>query len=274
MAHRWNLSITRVSLIGLLLLGSFIAAFAQNEYKLIKKVPLKGVYMTTDRFGFCYVVNGKNQALKIDNKGEISKYYDINVFGDISVLDATNPLRVLLFFEGYATVVILDRTMTEKVRMPLFERGFNPIEAISSSQDNNIWVYDAVEFRLKKLNDDLRVIVKSEDLSMQLGTILSPNFMLQRDNYLYVNDPEKGIFIFDLFGTYVKTIPIMGLVDFQKFGQKLVYFQEGKLYTYDLLTLKTQEIALPISDSPIIDAHIQQGMLYVLHKNGLALYAY
>ena len=245
-----------------------------NNYTLIKQLPLQGKYITTDKFGNAYVVNEKNQALKINNQGDIVKYHNINSFGQLSLMDATNPLKIILFFEEYATLVLLDRTMTETGRLTLYEKGFNQVNAVCSSQDNHIWIYDAVEYKLKKLDDNLNVVEESEDITTQLGIMVSPTFILQQDNYIYLNDPEKGIFVFDLFGTYYKIIPLKGITDFQKLNDQFIYYKNGKLNAYNLATLNLSVIDLPVCTEEIIDVHIQSNRLYLLHKKGLALYAY
>jgi len=77
-----------------------------------------------------------------------------------------------------------------------------------------------------------------------------------------------------VFGAFSQTIPLKGLDDFQVFKQQLVYFKEGKLYSYNLQTFDTRQIPLPEVSGTILDVHIQSERLVVLTDTELLVYAY
>jgi hypothetical protein len=80
--------------------------------------------------------------------------------------------------------------------------------------------------------------------------------------------------VFDLFGAFSQTIPLKDLDDFQVFKQQLVYFKDGKLYSYNLQTFDTRQIPLPEVTGTILDVHIQSERLVVLTDTELLVYAY
>ena len=53
--------------------------------------------------------------------------------------------------------------------------------------------------------------------------------MLEHNNYLYLNCPQIGIYVFDIFGAFSKVISIKGLSHFQVSDQ-LIYFQKDSVF--------------------------------------------
>jgi hypothetical protein len=66
--------------------------------------------------------------------------------------------------------------------------------------------------------------------------------MLEFNNYLYLNDPNIGIILFDIFGAYFKTLPIKSINKFNVVGNKIYYKKENKFYSYELKNYETEEI--------------------------------
>jgi hypothetical protein len=253
----------------------FSDSFAQSpNYSLIKTIPFKGTYMKMDNFGSTYVVNEKNELHKFKANGDFVHFYSIVGIGKIGFVDVSNPRKVLTYYPRYTTIKILDVTLSDKGSVNLLNSGFDRVNALCLSLDNNIWIYDEITFRLKKLNDNLDIIRQSEDLTTLLQAPVKPNFILEKDNLLFVNDPEIGILVFDIYSTYIKTIPIKGLKEFQKLKDQIFYFHEGKMQSYHLKALQFSEIQLPEINDSIIDVKIQAEHLAILTQNELLLYSY
>ncbi|HAN66531.1 MAG TPA: hypothetical protein DCQ34_09915, partial [Chitinophagaceae bacterium] len=71
---------------------------------------------------------------------------------------------------------------------------------MANSYDNQIWVFDEQEFKLKKISDDGRLLQESADLRQVLDTVPSPVMIMDSDNLVYVYDPSRGFYIFDYYG--------------------------------------------------------------------------
>ena len=99
---------------------------------------------------------------------------------------------------------------------------------------------------------------------------VNPDFMIEQNNKLFLNDSTKGIYVFDVYGTYNKTISIKGLTHFQINNDELIYFKGGKMKSYNLKTLEEAEINLPTSD--ILDARTEKEKLYLLTQKSLDIY--
>lgn len=256
---------------GLLLFPLHVAS-QTPEYKHIKTIPINAANLSSDKLGNCYVVSDKQEVFKISPKGDSLYSYNNNSLGRISFVGTTNPLKILVYYPDYSTIITLDNTLSQTGRVNLLEFGSNSVSAACVAVDNNIWIYDDVLFKLRKFDDKFNLIAESEDLNVQLGFSIYANYLYEKDNYLYLNDPDTCIFVFDSYGTFYKTIPLKGLGSFQKVQDKLVYFKDGKLFSYHLLTFATEEIALPAGDA--ISAVIEKDRLFILKKNQLDVYSY
>jgi hypothetical protein len=268
--HQFQSSTLKLTLASLLF--PFSISAQPSDFKLLKSIPVNATLISPDRLGNLYVVTEKQELLRYNPAGALVYRYNNIALGRISYLGTTNPLKILVYYPDYSTIVTLDNTLSQTSRINLFELGSNKVSAACVSLDNNYWIYDEVIFKLRKFDEKFNILAQSEDLNVLLGISVHANFLLEKDNYLYLNDPETGILVFDLFGTYYKTIPLKGLDGFQKIQDQLVFFKEGKLFTYHLLTFVTQEIALPVTDA--LSASLEKDRLCILRKGLVDVYSH
>ncbi len=253
---------------------SLVAQETDTVYTLLHQLPEKAKSFTTDQLGQCYLISTNNEVIKYDANGKELFRFNNNTLGHLVHIDATDPFNILLYYPDYLTIILLDRTLTQTGEYSLYD--FDIIEAYSVgiSNDNNLWIYDDREFKIKKINREGEVLAKSDDLSMILEIGLQPNFILERHNSIYVNDPDIGILQFDVFGTYVKTIPLKGLSGFQILNKQLVYQSEDEILAFHLQSLATQKIPLPQTISAKDKIRLQKDRLYILQNDQLVLYSF
>jgi hypothetical protein len=151
--------------------------------------------------------------------------------------------------------------------------GYQSITAVGSSIDGRLWFYDNIAFKLKKIDESGTVFRESQALNVLLGQTPNPNFILERDNQVYVNDSALGILVFDQFGSYNKTIPLKGLTRFQILQNQIVYQQGNDLISYHMQTLQQEAITLPDSEG-VIQAAIEKDVLGILKKDHADFYKY
>jgi hypothetical protein len=257
-----------------LALMCWCASLAANDYTLVYSQPIKGTVLTSDKFGAAYVITSKKELYKFSPTANTFVTYSLIKYGQPTHIDASNPLKVMLFFNDYDIIVFLDNTLSEKTVVRLQNLGLQQVEVVCLALDNNIWMYDELIFKLRKVDENLNVIRESDDLSLLFNAMIKPTFLLEADNRLFVNVPNMGVHVFDVFGAFSQTIPLNDLDDFQVFKQQLVYFKEGKLYSYNLQTFDTRQIPLPEVSGTILDVHIQSERLVVLTDTELLVYAY
>lgn len=185
-------------------------------------------------------------------KLNLQKEFSNKNFGSITSADVTNPLRILLYYREFGRVVFLDNTLSLNGEPLALEKLGYPLAILAaSSHDNGIWIYDQPTFELLRFDNNLAVTSRTGNLSQILGTELQPDFLLEKDNHVFLNNPEQGIIVFDVFGTYIKTIPVLHLKTFQVLDDEIVYFQDGQLHAWNLKTAETTLYIDPTTPSAI-----------------------
>jgi hypothetical protein len=252
-----------------------------NAYTLLFEIKTDAKDFTTDKLQNIYLLDAKNEIVKLTPEGKEQFRYPNTTLGEPSYLDATNPFNLLLYFSDFQNVVTLDRTLNLAGEINLQELGFFRVNALGMAGDGNLWIYDEVDFRLKKIGRDGRIILQSADLSLELRQGLRPNFLIERDQQVFLNDSEIGVLVFDVFGRYLKTIPIKGLEDFQVVGRELVFLENHQLQSFHLDAYLQSPLRLPAplanSSKDISEekkVRLEKDRLYILEKGKLQVYQF
>ncbi len=130
-----------------------------------------------------------------------------------------------------------------------------------SSVQNHFWFYDAMKFALIRTDENFKEVSSTGNLAQILGIELNPTSMTEFANRLYLMNPSTGIMVFDIFGTYIKTIPVTGITDFQVFENEIAYLDKNTLIRYNTLLFELKEIELPYICK---SAQIQKNSLILL----------
>ncbi len=245
-----------------------------SSYTLMNTIPIKAKFFTTDKLSQIYVVTEQNEVIKYDSKGVELFRFNNNTLGNLKHIDATDPFNVLLYYPDYMTAIILDRTLNKTIEYNFANLNLIEIKAIGMSNDNKVWLYDELTFKLKKIDRRGQVLIESDDLTMVLFYTIQPNLILERDNNVYVNNPQTGILVFDNFGYYIKTLDFKGLDDFQVVNKQLIFRKNEKLMSFHLQPLILQTIELPAGINKEDKIRIQNNKLFVNKKDKVLIYGF
>jgi len=243
------------------------------DYTLINSVPFsESVYFTTDKLGNAYAVV-ENQVLKYDPSGNPLSNFSENNLGQLTQVDASDPLKPMLFYPDFARMIVLDSKLAMQSSINLRDISiFQPV-VVCTSEEDGYWIYDREDDQLKKISQNLQVVRESGSLLQAIGFQVNPNFMLEKNGYLYLNDPEEGILLFDRYGTYYKTLPYTGLKTFQVIEKDILFVSGSKMMRYDAKALIENEVLIPRVDS-LRAARIEQHQLYLLTSESLNFYSF
>jgi hypothetical protein len=235
-----------------------------------RSIPSTASFITSDNLGNIYTIT--NDVLeKYDRKGNLVKTYSNKSLGKISSVDASNPLKLVLFYKDFSQVLFLDNMLSlsgDPVR--LADLNLEQAQLVSSSHNNGIWLYNQQNFELLRLDQNLQKVQQTGNITQLISQKINPNFLLENNNMVYLNDPSVGILVFDIYGTYYKTIPLKSLTSIQLNDEEIFYFSDKKLKSFHLKTLEEKNYPLP--DSTAIAARIEKEGLFLLKKNSLEIY--
>lgn len=247
---------------------------ATESYRHLFTIETTATDFTVDNLQNVYLLTAENEVVKYSPDGIEEYRYPNKTLGKIGTIDATNPFQIMLFFPDYQNVLLLDRTLGLTGQFNLFRLGLFEVTAVAMASDNRLWVYDDMSFRLKKVNEEGEVSVESTDLSLALGRSIHPRFMMEKNQTVYMSDPEVGILVFDVFGQYVKTIDLKGITDFQVLGHQLYFMKKNELKSFHLEALLEKTITLPEGIKEPGKVRVNTNRLYVMVKEGVKVFGY
>lgn len=202
-------------------------------------------FATSDHLGNIYVITARNGIEKYAPDGRLVAQYSNTRLGVPTSIDASNPLKILVWYPNFRAIVILDRTMTELGVLNLTYTGFPEVRVVAASQDGNIWIYDELAFKLRKITPDGTPLSESPSLQLTLEHRPVPMCIRDDGNRVFMSDTVQGLLLFDIFAQYQRTVLHQQLTDFQIIGNTVVYLDAGVLKGIDLRTFQTISRALP-----------------------------
>jgi len=255
----------------LLLTFYFLSANAQSDssFHLVKTIKGDIVDFTVDNSDNIYILNSRNQLKKLSTNGDsVAIFNDVKKFGRATYIDVSNPLRLLLYYKDFSTIVVLDRFLNVRNTIDLRRKNILQVKAIALAYDNNIWLYDELENKLKKINEDGKVLQETPDFRLLFGEAPSPQFIFDQDKFVYLYDSLKSVFVFDYFGALKNKILITGWKNF-KVVEKYIYGSDNKmLHRYEIGSFRLDDWVLPQQLKDVRSFNFTTSYLYALTKKG------
>jgi len=218
-------SVAKISIL-ILVFCSFI-----KQDKLVIKT--KFDYLKVDNIGNIYTVNG-DELLKHLPTGKFFARYSNLKLGHITSLDPTNPLKLFLYYRDFQQIVFLDNQLTgNSENISLESLGYEQTELACAGANNSFWIYNKQNNELIRFNENSQKVAATGNLKQVLQVNLSPNFMAEYNGFLFLNCPETGIYVFDIFGAFSKIISLKNLKEFGV-NEDIIYFKrDSSLCSYN-----------------------------------------
>ncbi len=267
----------KVKAILLLFCCSFIfEAMAQNGSAFTFIKIIKGNYtnFTVDNLDNIYLLTTSNQLKKLNGNGDSAGVFnDVKRYGNISSIDVTNPLKVLLYYKIFATVVVLDRFLNIRNTINFRKKNIFSVQSITTSYDNNIWLFDEQDYKLKKIDEEGRQLQETTDFRMLFDSVPSPSQLTDKENFVYLYDAEKGFYIFDYYGSYKNRLPFLNWNNVAVSAKNIYGFSNNKLFSYELNSFTLIEYQLPSFFGDYTAIKAINGKIYLLKDNGIYIYS-
>jgi len=260
-----------VSIIFIFLYG---LPFIKNEphFQYICEKNIHASYFTTDHLNNFYIVD-KNELVRFSHNCKEEKSYSQSAAYTIYAIDVTDPFKILIFNKDYNQLVLLNNQLAE-ITDPISFDNYNyyTVSAVCRSSKGGFWIFDQSTLQLVYFNDNLQEQRKSTRLgSFFEDDIKTSNILLREKNdYIYLGIPAVGILMFDLYGSYIKTLPVKIEDDFQVVNQHIVYCKSGRLFFYDTQRYEQKSVELPVENA--MNARVENQFLYIQKNNTLLIY--
>jgi len=223
-----------------------------------------------DNLDNTYLITPKNELLKYSSAGKLLWRYSNKAFGKAEFVDATDPLRILLFYPALQQIVVLNNNLSEIARYRFADLS-RQVTLAGLANTSGYWSFDQANFELHKLDNNFEDLQQSGNLYQVTGKALQPDMMAVGDQFVYLHDPALGVLQFDRFGAYVKTIPTAPLNYLQVRDDRIIFLKNGALVSLDTQTYETAEFRLPVEQT--IQASLGSKIIALRTGKSVFLYA-
>ena len=230
-------------------------------------------YFMPDELGNVFGLTKSGQLKKYNNNlDSMGVFNDVRRYGKLFSISADNPLRTVLYFKEYRTILVLDRLMHVVNKIDLRKAGIFQVKAVAQSYDNLFWVYDEQESKLKKINEEGKLVFATADLRLVFTEPIVPANIYDFGGYVYIYDGKNGLFIFDYYGALKNRIALLDWKNVHPVGKQIVGIKASQLVTYTPGSIDTKEYPLPEALLGYEQIHFTASGCFVL-KNG-SIYKY
>ncbi len=258
-----------------ILVGGFQAGAQSDTAFLLQKV-ITGdiVEFTVDNLDNIYILNSRNQVKKLNSRGDsVAVFNDIKRYGQATLIDVSNPLKILLYYKDFASIVVLDRFLNAVNTIDLRKQDILQAKAIGLSYDNKIWVYDELENKLKKIDEEGKLLQETSDFRQLFDKAPVPQELFDQDKLVYLYDSAQAVYVFDYYGALKNRLTIQGWQNFKVAGKYIFGNKAGILYRYEIGNFRMDEWTMPEALRDSRSFNFSSSRLYALKNDRIEIYS-
>lgn len=226
-----------------------------------------------DHLGNLYAVTRDGYLKKYNASGDsVAGWYNVRARGIPTAVDVSNPMRILLYYQSYSSIAVLDRLLVQRNLIDLRQQQIFSVQAIANAYDNNIWLFDEQDFTLKKINENGAVLFESADWRMLFPESPIPVSIMDMHNLVYLYDPKRGICSFDYYGSFKSLIPQTGL-SFTGMNNGFLYgVSQNTLMQINTDNGNIATTPLPLTKEKLTGLRYMNDTIYLLTKSGITIH--
>jgi len=199
-----------------------------------------------DNLGNLYIVASNGQIRKFNAAGDsVAVYNQVRNYGKLFTVDVSNPLKILLFYKDFCSIVVLDRFLASIATVNLKSLDILQPAAIGLSYDNNIWVFDEYDNKLKKINEQGKLLQESSDFRIALNQSLTPQRILNDNGLVFLADTASGVYVFDNYGSFKRKIPLVNWESIAVNRDQVISTGKESIIIYNTTTMLQTERKKP-----------------------------
>lgn len=248
---------------------------AQTEFKLERSLEGSFSDFTVDPLQQVLTISKQGQLKKFTANGDsLAVFNEMRRHGKLFRIDASNPLKVLLYFKDFGTLVVLDRFLNRRDVIDFRKLGLLQVKAIGQAYDNGIWVYDEQAATIKHLDDAGKVADQFSDFRQLFDSMPSPQLIVDQNKFLYLYDQQLGFYVFDYYGSFKRRVPYTGWSDVVIINGLLFGRKGDILYRYDAQSFSLSEYKIDPSWKAAQKIIIAPERVYLLFEDKISIYKY
>lgn len=247
-----------------------LSLWGADSLRFLHAISVSSKYFSVDITGNIFIINQQNSCIKYNPKGDSIGIFNEIRKGQPTLIDVTNPMRVLLYYANFNRIDVLDNMLSKKNTIALNNLGLTNISCIANSVDGSIWIYNTAAGALQKINDK-QEITYTTAMQNIMDDMPAPSFMIEQDRQLLMCDTLHGIIHkFDLYGFYITSYHIAAH-EIQYINGQLLYYHFPHLYSYHTQTTQTATLSLPMP-TDILQIRLVRNKVYIRREKSIDVY--
>ena len=179
---------------------------------LVCKISVTASYFTADALSDIYYINQHNEIVKTHcGSGDLFTYSNKNLGRPVSI-DASNPMKVLVFYPDQQTIVILNNQLAElsalQLRGNINVQNFQPSAICKHTGTDHFWMYDELSRKLFRLDETGNQLASSEAFDQLFTVPIEVETLYSANDKVFISSKNSGVLVFDAYANFEKTIPV------------------------------------------------------------------
>jgi len=258
----------------LLLQSSFAQKPPSDSFVLVKTYSGNIADVAMDNLDNLYIVSTTGQIKKLNAAGDsVGVYNQTKNYGKLYTIDVSNPLKILLFYKDFSSIVILDRFLANQSAIDLKRYSILNPSAIGNSYDNNVWIYDDYDNKLKKIDEQGNKLLETADFRTVFNQQISPHKIFSNNGLVYLADSINGVFVFDNYGSFKKNIPVKNWQTIAIANNSIISTNNETLSVFNSSTQMQIQRKIPFF-KPYVHSFITPSKLVSFSNNSVQIYQY
>lgn len=188
----------------------FKLSYSQVETKLIDKTSIVTDNFIGCDYNFDYYYFTKTILTKHTGTQDLN--YSNFLYGNITSVDITNPLKIVVFYREFNVVILLDSQLNE---IDILQLPYD-ITYVSKGAADHIWLFTTNTKTIENFNfKNNTITAKSQPLK---NTVVIN--MKSTENYVFLHT-VKGIQTYDYMGNFISEKTKTSIEDFQYHNREL-----------------------------------------------------
>ncbi len=159
-----------------------------------------------------YYVNEQNEVVKYEWQTNQTYRYSNSSLSKPAFIDASNPFKLIAFYQDYNSIVMLDNKLAElniiKLNQTADLNNYKAISVCKESEGDDLWIFDELSRKLIKLDENGNKLLESEAFYELFDNPIIPHQILYEAQTLFIADTSGHILSFDLYGNFISRVNI------------------------------------------------------------------
>lgn len=201
--------------------------------------------VSIDRTNNFYISLGNGSIQKYDINGEHLLTFSPQKQAGITLFEAWQAVRTFIFYRDLQQYQFLGRFLVSSPYLDISNGDIGFVRLATLGSDNTLWLIDDTDLSLKKYDPDLNKVVINTPFYSISDDISSINFIREYQNLVFMNDPNRGILVFDNLGNFDKSISIPGISYFNFLKDEIYFLSGDELVFMDIYKSTERKITIP-----------------------------